>query len=56
VWVTNFDGDSLTRIDPATNHTREVRVCLGPAGIAATRDAVWVACPSAHQLVRLTAR
>jgi YVTN family beta-propeller protein len=55
VWVTNFDGDSLTRIDPATNHTREVKVCFGPAGIAATGNTLWVACPQAHQLVRLTA-
>jgi YVTN family beta-propeller protein len=55
VWVTNFDGDSLTRIDPATNHTREVKVCFGPAGIAATGNTLWVACPQAHQLVRVTA-
>ena len=55
VWVTNFDGDSLTRIDPATNHTRQVKVCLGPAGIAAAGNTLWVACPNAHQLVRVTA-
>lgn len=55
VWVTNFDGDSLTRIDPATNHTREVKVCFGPAGIASSGATLWVACPNAHQLVRITA-
>jgi YVTN family beta-propeller protein len=53
VWVTDFGGDGLTRIDPATNRTRDVRVCYGPAGLAATAGALWVACPSAHELVRV---
>jgi YVTN family beta-propeller protein len=55
VWVTNFGGDSLTRIDPATNHTRRLRVCTGPAGVATDAHALWVACPSDRELVRVPA-
>ena len=54
IWVTNFGGDTVSRIDPATNRARGVRVCIGPAGLAATEHEIWVACPQAHQLVRLT--
>jgi virginiamycin B lyase len=43
VWVTTFDEDKLSRIDPAT-HTvvAEIEVGTNPEGIAVTPGAVWV--------------
>jgi DNA-binding SARP family transcriptional activator/glutamine cyclotransferase len=45
VWVTSFDTNTVSRIDPRTNRivARISTAGLAPMGIAATRDAVWVA-------------
>jgi len=44
VWVTNQLGDSVSRIDPATNRVVEtITVGRGPVGIAVGLGAVWVA-------------
>ncbi|HTI28804.1 MAG TPA: YncE family protein [Methylomirabilota bacterium] len=43
VWVTTFDEDKLSRIDPATNTVvAEIEVGTNPEGIAVTPGAVWV--------------
>jgi YVTN family beta-propeller protein len=45
VWVTSFDTNTVSRIDPRTNRViaRIATAGLAPMGIAATRDAIWVA-------------
>jgi YVTN family beta-propeller protein len=45
VWVTSFDTNTVSRIDPRTNRViaRIATLGLAPMGIAATRDAIWVA-------------
>jgi YVTN family beta-propeller protein len=43
VWVTTFDEDKLSRIDPATNTVvADIPVGTNPEGIAVTPGAVWV--------------
>jgi YVTN family beta-propeller protein len=43
IWVTTFDEDKLSRIDPATNTVQaEVAMGTNPEGIAVTPGAVWV--------------
>lgn len=43
VWVSNRNGQSLTRIDPATNEPTTVELPgVNAGGIAATSDALWV--------------
>jgi YVTN family beta-propeller protein len=43
VWVTTFDEDNLSRIDPATNTVvADIPVGTNPEGIAVTPGAVWV--------------
>ena len=43
VWVTTFDEDKLSRIDPATNTVvAEIAVGANPEGITVTPGAVWV--------------
>jgi YVTN family beta-propeller protein len=43
VWVTTFDEDKLSRIDPATNTVvAEIPVGTNPEGITITPGAVWV--------------
>ena len=42
-WVTNADGHTVSRIDPATNAVvQTIRVGNGPSGIATGAGAVWV--------------
>jgi YVTN family beta-propeller protein len=45
VWVTSFDTNIVSRIDPRTNRViaRIATAGLAPMGIAATKDAIWVA-------------
>jgi DNA-binding SARP family transcriptional activator/streptogramin lyase len=45
VWATSFDTNTVSRIDPRTNRViaRIATHGLAPMGIAATRDAIWVA-------------
>lgn len=54
VWVTQTDGQSVARIDPATNEAGE-GIALGgePAGVATTDGAVWVAVYDTDELVRI---
>ncbi len=43
VWVSNRNGQSLTRVDPATNTTTTVELPgVNAGGVAATADALWV--------------
>jgi YVTN family beta-propeller protein len=43
VWVTTFDEDKLSRVDPATNTVvADIPVGTNPEGIAVTPGAVWV--------------
>jgi YVTN family beta-propeller protein len=43
IWVTTFDEDKLSRIDPATNTVQAtIPVGVNPEGIAVTPGAVWV--------------
>ena len=44
-WVTNGDGDTVSRIDPGTNAVVDtIPVGNGPTGIAFGDGAVWVVC------------
>src|SRR5437588_2574017 len=44
VWITNTDGQSVSRLDPATADLRQtIPVGSGPSGIAADDHGVWVA-------------
>ena len=43
IWVSNRNGQSLTRVDPATNETTTVELPgVNAGGIAASADALWV--------------
>ena len=43
LWVTNLDDRSVTRVDPTSRRAiRTISVENTPAGIAATKNAVWV--------------
>ena len=43
IWVSNRNGQSLTRVDPATNATTTVELPgVNAGGIAASADALWV--------------
>jgi YVTN family beta-propeller protein len=43
IWVTTFDEDELSRIDPTTNTVQAtISVGVNPEGIAVTPGAVWV--------------
>jgi YVTN family beta-propeller protein len=63
IWVTNTDGNSVSRVDPGTGSVRQtVPVGGGPLGVAVGGRAVWVANgldgtvsridPSTNQVVR----
>ncbi len=52
VWVADFVGDSVVRLDPHTGARAAVRVGRGPVSIAVGADAVWVA----NRLDRTVAR
>jgi YVTN family beta-propeller protein len=44
VWVTNFDDDTVSRIDPSSNAViATIPVGLAPTGIGVTPGAIWVA-------------
>jgi YVTN family beta-propeller protein len=43
VWVTNYDDNTVSRIDPATHATQTIPVHSTPSGIAVGAGAVWVA-------------
>jgi peptide/nickel transport system substrate-binding protein len=43
VWVTNYDGGTVSRIDPATHAVEPIQVGSNPTGIAVGAHAVWVA-------------
>lgn len=56
VWVTNRDGPSLTRIDPATGQARTVTMDgIKPGGIVAEGGALWVGddTTGAHAIARV---
>jgi YVTN family beta-propeller protein len=53
VWVTSELGDTLTRIDTATNTATNFPVGDGPRGIAVTEDTVWVALGPPGQVVQV---
>jgi len=54
LWVTDYDANSLTRIDPTTARTTgSVSVGAGPHSIAATEDAIWVANHNDDSIMRI---
>ena len=54
VWVSVGDGDAVLRIDPAGGSPFTIaQACDQPSGIAATDDAVWVACMLDGRVLRL---
>jgi len=53
VWVTGFDGNELTRIDPATNEAVSTqRMPGGPCGMLVVDDELWIETPNAGAIVR----
>jgi YVTN family beta-propeller protein len=43
VWVSNYDDNTVSRIDPATHAMQTIQVGSTPSGIAVGAGAVWVA-------------
>jgi streptogramin lyase len=53
VWVTGFDGNELTRIDPATNEVVSTQPMRGgPCGMLLVDDDLWIETPNAGAIVR----
>jgi streptogramin lyase len=42
VWIANFGSDTVTRVDPVTNRTIDIRVGREPVDLAVGEGAVWV--------------
>ena len=57
-WVVNADGDSVSKIDPATNSVVDTitNVGSGPSGIAIGNDDVWVANSLGGDVARIDAK
>ena len=54
VWVTDFDGGTVSRFDPATNEGTDVAELSGnPAAVAIFGDSVWVAQQRGGSVTRL---
>jgi streptogramin lyase len=54
VWVTDFDGGTVSRFDPATNEGTDVAELSGnPAALAIFGDSVWVAQQRGGSVTRL---
>ena len=56
VWVANSTDRTVTRIDPATGHSRVLPAGAGADGIAVGDGAVWVTSESAGTLTRIDPR
>jgi streptogramin lyase len=59
IWVTDFDGGVVRRLDPATGRTQAVvRLAAGsaPAGVAGAAGFVWIATEHDGTLVRIDPR
>ena len=56
IWVTDFDGGTVSRFDPATNEGTDVAELSGnPAAVATFGDSVWVAQQRGGAVSRLDA-
>ena len=54
VWVTNFEGDSVTRVDAAdTTKLKRIPVGKAPKGVAVGEGAVWVANTADDSVTRI---
>ena len=54
VWATDFDGGTVSRVDPATNEGTQVAELSGnPAAVALFGDSVWVAQQRGGSVTRL---
>ena len=52
VWVTNYGGNTVTRIDPKGRTDRDRRP-HPPYGLHARADGIWVACYGDQSVVRI---
>lgn len=53
VWVSNYDGDSVSVITPGQRTARTIPLGDGPLGIASGEGAVWVVLYGERELLRL---
>jgi DNA-binding beta-propeller fold protein YncE len=53
VWVTDFGGDEVTRVDPKGPQTVNIPVGSKPYGLHARADGIWVACYGDHTVERI---
>lgn len=54
IWVTNYDANTVTRIDPTTNQiTAVIDVGGGPVGLAAGAGSIWVANRGGESISRI---
>jgi YVTN family beta-propeller protein len=55
VWVSNYDGDTVSVIGPGSSsaETVDLEGCDGPLGIATGHGSVWVVCYWTQELLRI---
>ena len=54
LFVSDFGGDTVTRIDPRAGTVRTSRqICFGPQGLAASNHVLWVTCTTEGKVLAL---
>jgi hypothetical protein len=52
VWVSDFAGGTVTRVDPVSGQSQTTTtLCQGPQGLTVDAGVVWVACTTSNEVV-----